>query len=114
MFRDYDGNLGSFGDLSIAVVSSDTASVSAYLSQDSLHPNRYVAVVINRSRDSQDVGFKGLNFSGSARVFRLSGTQTSPVFVEQLPEDLGTWSVSLPSLSISTIEILRHFPNEHP
>jgi len=114
MFRDYDGNLGSFGDLSIPAVSSDTASVSAYLSQDSLRPSRYVAVVINRSNQSQKVGFAGLNFSASARVFRLSGTRTSPVFVEQLPVDLGTWSVSLPSLSISTIEISRHFPNEHP
>jgi hypothetical protein len=114
MFRDYDGNLGSFGDLSIPAVSSDTASVSAYLSQDSLRTNRYAAVVINRSNHSQDVRFVGLNLSGSARVFRLSGTQTSPVFVEQLPVNLNTWSISLPSLSISTIEILRQSPNGHP
>ena len=114
MFRDFDGNLGSFGDLSLPATSSDTASVSAYLSQDSLRTNRYVAVVINRSNHSQDVRFVGLNFSGSARVFRLSGPQTSPVFVEQLPVNLNTWSISLPSLSISTIEILRQSPNGHP
>ena len=114
VFRDYDGSLASFGDLSISAVSSDTASVSAYLSQDSLRPNRYVAVVINRSNQSQNVGFVGLNFSGSARVFRLSGTRTSPVFVEQRPVNLSNWSLSLPSLSISTIEIVRQSPKDPP
>lgn len=114
MFRDYDGNLGSFGDLSIPAVSSDTASVSAYFSQDSLHPSRYVAIIINRSSISQVVGFAGLSFSGSCRVFRLSGTQISPVFVEQLPVNLATWSINLPPLSISTIEILRQSPTDHP
>ena len=114
MFRDYDGARGSFGDLSIPAVSSDTASVSAYLSQDSLRSNRYVAVVINRSNQSQNVGFMGLNFSGSARVFRLSGTQTSPVLVQQLPVNLSHWSLSLPSLSISTIEVVRQSPKDPP
>jgi len=114
MFRDFDGNLGSFGDLSIPATSNDPASVSAYLSQDSLRTNRYVAVVINRSNHSQDTRFLGLNFSGSARGFRLSGTQTSPVFVEQLPVNLNTWSIFLTSLSISTIEILRQSSNGHP
>jgi hypothetical protein len=114
VFRDFDGELGCFGDLSIPAVSSDVSSVSAYVSQDSRNRDRFVAVLINRSKDSLDVGFKGLNFSGSARVFRLSGTQTSPVFVEQRPVNLATWSVSIPSLSISTIEILRQSPNNPP
>jgi hypothetical protein len=114
MFRDYDSNLGSFGDLSIPAVSSDTASVSAYLSQDSRNRDQFVAVLINRSKDSQEVRFKGLDFFGSARVFRLSGTRTSPVFVEQLPVNLRTWSISVPSLSISTIEILRQSPKNPP
>lgn len=114
MFRDFDGNLGSFGDLSLPALSSDAASVSAYLSQESLRPDRYVAVVINRSKDSQEVCFKGLDFPGSARVYRLSRTQTSPVFVEQLPVNLSTWSISLPSLSISTIEIRRQSPKNPP
>jgi hypothetical protein len=114
MFRDYDGNSSSFGDLSLPAISTDTASVSAYLSQDSLRPDRYVAVVINRSKDSQEVCFKGLDFPGSARVYRLSRTQTSPVFVEQLPVNLSTWSISLPSLSISTIEIRRQSAKNPP
>jgi hypothetical protein len=59
-------------------------------------------------------GFSGLNFFGFARIFRLSGLQTSPVFVKQLAVNPGTLSVSLPSLSVSTIEILRDQPHVSP
>lgn len=114
MFRDFDGRLGCFGDLSISAVSSDVSRVSAYLSQDSRKRDRFVAVLINRSTDAQEVQFNGLNFSGSARVFRLFGTQTSPVLVEPRLGTIGHRPVLLPSLSISTIEILRDHASDRP
>ena len=114
MFRDFDGKLGCFGDVSIPAVSTDVANVSAYFSQDSGKRDRFVAVLINRSKDSQEVSFNGLDFSGSARIFRLSGGRTAPSFVEQLDVNLGGWSISLPSLSISTIELLREQPHRSP
>jgi hypothetical protein len=114
MLRDFDGARGCFGDVSIAAASSDVASVSAYFSQDSKNPDRFVALLINRSKEAQEARFNGLSFSGSARIFRLSGTQTSPVFVGENAVNLTAWSASLPPLSISTIEILRQSPKDPP
>lgn len=105
MFRDFDGNLGSFGDISLAATSSDTSLVSTYVSQDSQHTNRYVIVAINRSPVAQDVGFNGLAIAGQARVYRVQGTSPRPVFVGEVPAKLDEWVVTLPALSVSTIEI---------
>lgn len=105
MFRDYDGAAGSFGDISLASASSAIAKVSAYASADSTNSGRYVIVAINRSFDAQDVAFNGLPFEGDARVFRLSGTNLQPQFVGQVPASLNQWIVTLPPLSVSTIEL---------
>jgi hypothetical protein len=112
MFRDYDGNQGSFGDLSLAATSSDTSLVSTYISQDSQRTNRYVIVAINRSAAAQDVGFSGLPAEGTARVYRVQGTQTTPVFVGEIPARLNDWIVTLPALSVSTIELIAGSAND--
>jgi hypothetical protein len=105
MYRDYDGNLGSFGDVCVPTTSSDTSKVSSYISKDSTNANRHVIVAINRSFTSQDVAYSGINASGTARVYRLQGTATTPVFVGEVPADLASWVITLPALSVSTIEI---------
>lgn len=105
MFRDYDGNLGSFGDISIAAQSSSVSNVSAYVSQDSHNPNRHVVVAINRSETAQDVGFSGIDLAGLARVYRVQDRLTTPVFVGSVPVNLKSWVITLPPLSVSTIEI---------
>lgn len=105
MYRDYDGANASFGDISLAASSSATTNVAAYASQDSQHPGRYVIVAINRSFASQDVRFDGLTASGTARVYRLEGVNPLPVFVGQVPAQLPAWVVTLPPLSVSTIEL---------
>jgi hypothetical protein len=107
MFRDYDGNLGSFGDLSLPTTSSDVSKVAVYFSQDSSRPERYVMVAINRSTISQHVSFIGLAISGIARVYRLADTQTAPTLAGKMSVNFATWVVALPSLSVSTIEIIR-------
>ena len=106
MYRDFDGKLGSFGDVSISATSSDTSKVAAYMSQDSTRRGRYVIVAINRSTAHQDVGFNGSAVSGLARVYRLEGTNTSTVFAGQVPANLASWVITLPPLSVSTIEIV--------
>ena len=105
MYRDYDGQLGSFGDISMAAASSDTSKVATYVSQDSSHPNRYIMVAINRSTDSQDVNFAGLPVTGTVKAYRIEGTQTTPVFVGEVPVDLASWVITLPTLSVTTIEL---------
>ena len=105
MFRDFDGNLGSFGDISLPTVSSDTAKVAAYASRDSSATGRYVIVALNRSTASLDVNFIGLTVAGRARVHRVQGASAAPAFVGEVPVDLANWIVTLPALSVSTIEI---------
>lgn len=107
MYRDYDHNKGSFGDISIATVSSATEKVAAYVSRDSAHAGRYVIVALNRSFDAQDVAFNGLSVSGQAKVYRLQGKTPDPAYVGEVPANLANWVVTLPPLSVSTIEITQ-------
>lgn len=107
MFRDYDGRLGAFGDISVFAASSDVARVSGYVSQASWNRDLLVAVLINRSGREEQVRVQGLEVSGTARIFRLAGRQTAPLLVEQRSMDLAASTFTLPALSISTIEILR-------
>lgn len=107
MYRNFDGQRGSFGDISIAAISSDTAKVAAYASRDSTRPGRFVMVAINRSSDAQDVAFSGLAVAGNARLYRLAGTSAGPSFVGELPVNFASWVVALPPLSVTTVEILR-------
>ena len=105
MYRDYDGNLGTFGDTSLAASSSCASNVTAYVSADSQNPNRHVIVAINRSWSAQDAAFSGINVSGVAKIYRVQNRQSTPVFVGSVPADLSSWVVTLPALSVSTIEI---------
>ncbi len=106
MYRDYDGALGTFGDLSIAATSSGPARVAAYVSRNSALPGRYVIVAINRSATEQTVGFRGLKLCARARLFRLSGDSNQPKPVGVTAEvDLADWLVDLPGYSITTIEL---------
>jgi hypothetical protein len=106
MYRDFDGNLATFGDISIPTVSSDTSKVAVYLSQDSKTAGRYVMVALNRSTSAQNVGFNGLAVAGTARIYRIEGSSSSPVFVGSVAANLASWVVTLPALSVSTIEVL--------
>ncbi|HJW71701.1 MAG TPA: glycoside hydrolase family 44 protein [Geothrix sp.] len=109
LFRGFDGAGANFGDTSLMTISSDTASVSAYVSQDSAHPGRYVIVAINRSLVPKDVAFSGLPASGTAYVYRLDANadpvHPTPSAVGQVPANLATWVINLPPSSISTIEV---------
>ena len=111
MFRDFDGALGQFGDKAIPAVSTNDALVTAYVSQDSTHPGRYVIVALNRSPDYQDVAFTGLPAAaGTAKVYRLDGNPANaanpaPVLAGQVPAALSSWVVTLPPLCVTTLEI---------
>ncbi|MBV8500428.1 MAG: hypothetical protein JO006_01775 [Paucibacter sp.] len=110
-FRGFDGANAVFGDISVQAVSSDIQSVAAYASTDSTHAGRTVLVAINRSTTAKQTEFTGLAVSGTAHLYRMSassGTSQSPV----APVAVGTqatsgssFSVSLPALSVTTIDI---------
>jgi hypothetical protein len=105
MYRDFDGALGTFGDICLPTTSSNTALVSAYVSRDSAVPGRHVIVAINRSNSAQAVNFTGLSLAGSARMYRMTGASTTPALVGSPTVDLASWIVALPAYSITTVEI---------
>ena len=105
MYRGFDGAGANFGDVSMAATSSDVSSVAVYASQDSTSPGRAVVVAINRSGAFQDVALQGLSLSGAAHVYRITAEAAQPVFVGEVPVNGTSWYVSLPPMSISTIEI---------
>jgi hypothetical protein len=109
MYRDFDGNKATFGDISLATTSSDTAKVAAYVSRDSAQAGRHVIVAINRSSATQDVAFNGLVATGIAYVYRLDGhadpMSPTPTLVGQVPATFPGWVITLPAYSVSTIEI---------
>jgi hypothetical protein len=115
MYRGFDGAAANFGDVSVAATSSDVSKVAVYVSEDSTSVGRWVIVAINRSTVAQDVALNGQNFSGTASVYQMTAdtaqTQTLasqpilPMCVGQVPVSGNSWTVTLPPLSVSTIEI---------
>lgn len=111
VFRNFDGAGATFGDVSVQATSSDVQSVAVYASTDSTHAGRTVFVAINRSTKAKQTSFIGLTMSGTAHLYRISAssaTGQSPV----APMAAGTqvisgptFSVSLPALSVTTIDI---------
>ncbi len=54
MYRNFDGQGGRFGDVSVQAKTDDIDSSSIYASTDSTNPNRMVVIVINKTNHSLD------------------------------------------------------------
>jgi len=55
-YRNFDGKGAAFGDTSIQATSSDVPTATVYASVDSAHPDRMVAVLINKSTSAKSAG----------------------------------------------------------
>jgi fibronectin type 3 domain-containing protein len=110
-FRGFDGANASFGDTSLQASSSNVQNVVVYASTDSTTPGRTVFVAINRSASAQVTAINGAALSGTAHLYQMTAASTqgqSPV----APVSIGTMAVSgssltitLPALSVTTIDI---------
>jgi fibronectin type 3 domain-containing protein len=110
-FRDFDGAGANFGDTSLEASSSSVQNVVVYASSDSTTPGRFVFVAINRSTSSQVTAINGQSLSGTAHLYQMTSASAqgqSPV----QPVSIGTMAVSgtsltvtLPALSVTTIEV---------
>lgn len=111
VFRGFDGANASFGDTSVQATSSDVSKVVVYASTDSTAPGRVVLVAINRSTSSQVTALSGLALSGTAYVYRISASSAQgqnpvkPELVQQMAASGSTLQITLPALSVSTIEV---------
>ncbi|HEY8973713.1 MAG TPA: glycoside hydrolase family 44 protein [Burkholderiaceae bacterium] len=110
-FRGFDGGSAVFGDTAVQAASSNVQAVAAYASTDSAHAGRAVFVAINRSTATQQVAFSGLNVTGTAHLWRISASSASgqnpvkPVSAGTQAVSGTSFSVSLPALSVTTIDV---------
>jgi alpha-L-arabinofuranosidase len=111
VFRGFDGASASFGDTSLQATSSNVQNVVVYASLDATAPGRVVLVAINRSTSSQVTEIDGQPLPGTATVYQITASSAQgqnpvhPVQVGQMAVSGTTLTVTLPALSVSTIEI---------
>jgi hypothetical protein len=110
-FRGFDGASATFGDVAVNATSSDVQSVAAYASTDSAHTGRTVFVAINRSTTARQTLFTGMTVAGTAHLYRISASsaggqgQVAPVAAGTQAVTGSSFSVLLPALSVTTIDI---------
>ena len=110
-FRGFDGATASYGDTSLQATSSKVQNVAVYASSDSTRPGRFVFVAINRSTLSQVTAINGVTLSGTASVFQMTASSAQgqnpihPMLVQQMPVSGMSLTITLPALSVSTIEV---------
>jgi fibronectin type 3 domain-containing protein len=111
VFRSFDGANANFGDTSLSTTSSNVQNVVVYASLDSTVAGRAVFVAINRSTSSQVTAINGLAISSTATVYQITASSAQgqspvhPVKVGQMAVSGTSLTVTLPALSVSTIEV---------
>jgi hypothetical protein len=110
-FRGFDGATASFGDTSLGATSSKVQNVNVYASSDSTRPGRIVFVAVNRSTSPQTTAINGATLSGTASVYQMTAASAQgqnpihPLLVEQIQVNNSSLTITLPALSVSTIDV---------
>lgn len=110
-FRGFDGANANFGDTSVQADSSDVSKVAVYVSTDSTAAGRVVIVAINRSTSAHVAAINGIALSGTASVYQITASSASgqnpihPMLVGTQAVSGSSMSITLPALSVSTIDI---------
>lgn len=109
MFRDYDGQRGSFGDTGLSAATSDVARTSVYASMDAGHPERVVVVAINKTDRplTASIALSHSRALSRAEVYTLTDGTPNPSRQPDLtlPQG-GSFAYTLPPMSVSTL-VLR-------
>ncbi len=110
-FRDFDGAGANFGDTSLLATSSNVQNVVVYASSDSSTAGRFVFVAINRSTSSQVTAINGQALSGTAKLYQMTAASAqgqstvAPVSIGTMPVSGSSLTLTLPALSVTTIEV---------
>jgi hypothetical protein len=110
-FRGFDGVNANFGDTSLQATSSNVKNVVVYASSDSTTPGRIVFVAINRSTSPQVTAINGQSLSGTALLYQMTASSAQgqnpvqPVPTGQMPVSGSSLTITLPPLSVTTIEV---------
>lgn len=108
MYRNFDGNHGSFGDTSIQAQTSNAANTSIYASLDSSDSRRMVLVVINKTANAITavINLNNARAFKQAAVYQLTGASSLPVsngtMVLSNPAQV---SYSMPAYSVTTLNL---------
>jgi hypothetical protein len=106
MYRNFDGQGGAFGDVSISATSSDIAKAAVYASVDAANTNRSVLVAINRTASALKAGITLSHPARytTAKVYVLAGTSAKPSAGADLTAVAqNAFSYEMPAYSVSAI-----------
>jgi hypothetical protein len=109
MFRDYDGEGGTFGDRSISATTTDAVRTSVYASTDTAHPERVVVVAINKTGQPLRAGITLSHPRAMTRAEVYTLTDAAPGPVRQADVPLArpnALTYTMPAMSVSTL-VLR-------
>lgn len=106
MYRNYDGQGGKFGDVSVAAQTSDVEHSSIYASEDEQGPARMVVVAINKSDRPLPAKLSVLSRSAFHRmdIYQLTAASSTPHAADHrqiAPQ--GSVRYTLPPMSVSTL-----------
>ena len=110
-YRGFDGSNASFGDVSLQSTSSSVQDVVVYASSDSTSPGRVVFVAINRSTAAKVTAINGQPLSGTAYLYQMTAASAQnqspvqPVSAGQMAVSGSSMTITLPPLSITTIDV---------
>jgi Glycoside hydrolase family 44 len=109
MYRNYDGNKSTFGDVSVAAKTAiDPDKLSVYASEDT-HTNQIKIIVLNKTPQEQidtQIGLQGGNFRGPAKVYQMS--VNTDLTIKAMPDvtlNGASLNVSSPPSSITLLII---------
>jgi hypothetical protein len=110
-YRNFDGANAHFGDTAVQAASSNIANVVVYVSTDSARPGRVVMVAINRSTSAQVTAISGQSLTGTAHLYQMTAATAQgqsivqPVAVGTQPASGSTLTLTLPALSVTTVDV---------
>jgi len=110
-FRGFDGGTANFPSASLQTTSSDVASVVVYAASDPSILGRICFVAINRSTSSKVTVINGQALAGTAHLYQMTAASAAgqspvqPVFVGLVPASGPSLTITLPPLSVTTIDV---------
>jgi hypothetical protein len=109
IYRDYDGDGGTFGDTSIDADTDDVAQSAIYASVDSSDPNRMVVVAINRTGNPLTTGIAVTHdrVFDHAEVYQLTSITSAINRVADVELDLlNALQYTMPAWSVTTLVLV--------
>jgi hypothetical protein len=110
MYRNFDGNNASYGDLAVTAQTSNVADTSVYASLDSTNPNRMVMVAINKTPNTVNavISLKNAPSLNHAAIYQLTSASYSPQAKSGMVLNNPTqFTYAMPAYSVSTLNLTK-------